>query len=54
MRRARAIFRELAKQRVNILLENALLTAHSDLKLAQRQGEISRNICLKFNLKPVF
>ena len=51
MKGKRFILKDLAMQRVSRLLDIALKTASEDLCLAQRQGEIARRLCLKYNLR---
>ncbi|MCS7117046.1 MAG: RNase P subunit [Nitrososphaerota archaeon] len=51
MKSLRARWRELARQRVDILLENAIKNATIDMNLAQRQAQIARRICMKYNLR---
>lgn len=41
----------MARERVEILLANAIETAKNDTVLAKRQAEIARQICLKYNLR---
>ncbi len=41
----------LARERVEILLANAIETAKNDTVLAKRQAEIAKQICLKYNLR---
>ncbi len=43
--------KDLAMQRIDILLENALKNARDNMKLAQRQASIARRICMKFNIR---
>lgn len=41
----------MARERVEILLANAIETAKNDTVLAKRQAEIAKQICLKYNLR---
>lgn len=41
----------LARERVTILLANAIETTKNDTVLAKRQAEIAKQICLKYNLR---
>ncbi|MEM3437003.1 MAG: RNase P subunit [Nitrososphaerales archaeon] len=43
--------KDLAMQRIDILLENAIRSARDNMKLAQRQAYIAKRICMKFNLR---
>ncbi|MCP8311531.1 MAG: RNase P subunit [Candidatus Methylarchaceae archaeon HK02M1] len=43
--------KDLALQRVEILLDNALKNAREDMDLAQRQASIARRLCMKFNIR---
>ncbi|MEM2210751.1 MAG: RNase P subunit [Nitrososphaerales archaeon] len=51
MKSLRLIWKELAKQRVDILLKNALKYATINMDLAQRQAQIARRICMKYNIR---
>jgi ribonuclease P protein subunit RPR2 len=51
MRASRSQLKALARHRVNILLSEALETSKDDLNLANRQAEIARKICLKYNIR---
>ncbi|NWG08799.1 MAG: RNase P subunit [Nitrososphaerales archaeon] len=43
--------KDLARQRVDILIDNALKNARENMGLAQRQALIARRICMKFNIR---
>ncbi|MFQ6134432.1 MAG: ribonuclease P protein component 4 [Nitrososphaerales archaeon] len=51
MRAPRSQLKALARERVKILLAKALETAKTDMDLAQRQAELARRICLKYNIR---
>ena len=51
MRITRANLKLLARSRVDILLAKSIETAKEDLNLAKRQARLSRQICLKYNLR---
>ncbi|MEM3517481.1 MAG: RNase P subunit [Nitrososphaerales archaeon] len=43
--------KDIALQRIDILLENALNNARKNMELAQRQAHIAKKICMKFNIR---
>ena len=47
----RAIRKDLALQRVEILLDNAFKNARENMDLAQRQASIARRLCTKLNIR---
>ena len=47
----RSKLKYLAKNRVEILLAKALETTKKDVNTAQRQAELARRICQKYNLR---
>lgn len=51
MRKNKARQREMALERVKILLEQSASIATVDMGLARRQASIARTLCLRFNLK---
>ncbi|MEE9586000.1 MAG: RNase P subunit [Nitrososphaerales archaeon] len=54
MRATRLQLKVLARARIKILLAKALETAKTDWSLAQRQAEIARQICLKYNIRLLY
>ncbi len=51
MRRNRARQKEIALQRVEILIEQCTDSAKFDMSIARRQAAIARTLCLRFNLR---
>lgn len=51
MRTPRSKLKDMARERVDILLVKALETAKNDMDLARRQAELARRICLKYNIR---
>ena len=51
MRNSRIKAKRQAPLRVNAILDMAIRTARTDVKLARRQGEISRRISLRYNVR---
>jgi ribonuclease P protein subunit RPR2 len=54
LRITRANLKLLARSRVDILLAKSIETAKEDLNLAKRQARLSRQICLKYNLRLLY
>jgi len=51
VRRTRARQKEIALQRVEILIEQCTDSAKFDMGVARRQAAIARSLCLRFNVR---
>jgi len=47
----RSLTKDLAIQRVEILLDNALKNAKEHMDLAKRQASMAKRLCSKFNIR---